>query len=360
VADVGWIDISPVAWLGSAGTALLSAGLVALAIAYARRRGLLDEPGRRRSHRMPTPRGGGIGIVGAMLVALAVLAAWRPSLVDTGTAMGLAFGLAVTAAIGWYDDHRPLRAWPRLLAHGIAATGFVVALSGTSPPSLPAFGAPVAWWMPVVALVMVASINLHNFMDGIDGLLALQALFVFGVFTACGALAGAYAWALSCALVASAVAGFLPFNFPRARIFMGDVGSGAVGFVIAALAALGILRGHLDLVAALLAVSAFAIDAGLTLFSRIVRGRRWYSAHREHLYQWLVRGGRSHAKVAGLYMAWNLSVVVPALIAAASLPPPAGWFLCAVVYAIGALAWCTARRACLAHARARGGIRALA
>lgn len=349
------------AWLGLPATALLAALVVALATRYAHRRGLIDEPGRRRSHHAPTPRGGGIGIVVALLAALVVMAAWRPALIDLGLAVGLFCGLAATAAIGWYDDHYPLGIWPRLAAHVAAGALLWVALSGgaaASQASLP--GVSAALSAAALVLAVVASINLHNFMDGIDGLLALQALFVFTVLAVCGALAGAFAWALLCAAAASAVIGFLPFNFPRARIFMGDVGSGALGFLIAALMAIGVTRGMLDVASAMLIASAFVIDAGLTLFSRIVHGRRWYSAHREHLYQWLVRGGRSHVQVAGLYMAWNLSVVVPAVIAVASLPPLAGQALCAMVYAGGTMLWCLARRECLARARARGGVRVVA
>src|SRR5690606_17283104 len=105
--------------------------------------------------------------------------------------------------------------------------------------------------------------------------------------------------------------GFLPFNAPRARIFMGDVGSGALGFLIAAMAWIGILGGALRTSTVLLACSAFTTDATCTLLLRMLGGRRWYSAHREHLYQWLVRGGWSHARTVTCYMAWNLLIVLP-------------------------------------------------
>ncbi len=114
-------------------------------------------------------------------------------------------------------------------------------------------------------------------------------------------------------VLTAATLGFLPFNFPRARIFMGDVGSGALGLMIVVAIGLTLNTISPPLSAALIVCSAFATDATCTLLSRMLRGRRWYSSHREHLYQWMARSGMSHARVVAWYMAWNLCVVVPVL-----------------------------------------------
>src|SRR5690606_26858709 len=157
---------------------------------------------------------------------------------------------------------------------------------------------------------------------------------------------------LALALVV-AVLGFLPFNFPRARCFLGDVGSGALGIAVAALLIVAVARRALDPWTALLLPIAFLTDAGLTLASRILLGRRWYTAHREHLYQWLVRRGRSHAGVSGLYAGFNLVVVLPAWLLVAGGHVPSAVAL-AVVAAIAAAGWFAARHWLLRSARHYG------
>jgi UDP-N-acetylmuramyl pentapeptide phosphotransferase/UDP-N-acetylglucosamine-1-phosphate transferase len=211
-------------------------------------------------------------------------------------------------------------------------------------------------------LLTVWFINLHNFMDGIDGILAAQAIFVFTSMSIICLRAGAALHAGQLAIFAAATAGFLPFNFPRARIFMGDVGSGVLGLLIA-LAVLWRMAGAQSvLVSGLVLSSAFVIDATATLVSRVVRGRRWYHAHREHLYQWLVRSGFSHAGVVALYMGWNLVVAAPVVAWINRTAPTtmtndsstdAGADIAVAVYLVGFAVWILAKRRCLAAARAR-------
>lgn len=328
------------------GTAAGSALLVRLGLAYARRRKLIDQPGQRRSHAVPTPRGGGIGLVVAGLLATVALAGWPPTWREAGV---LAAILAV-AVVGWIDDHRDLPATWRFAVHCLAG-GLAVAvwLQPAVPPTLVA---TTAWALAATAW-LVGSVNLHNFMDGIDGLLAWQALFVLLVLAALQAVAEEATAARALLLWAAAVAGFLPFNFPRARIFMGDVGSGALGLVIG----IGVLacaqRGWAAAAAALVACSAFVVDAGCTLLSRMLQGRRWYSAHREHLYQWLVRRGLPHARVVGLYMGWNLLVVLPSILIISRLPDGAAVVLALALHAAAVLVWWYGKQACLRSAGRR-------
>lgn len=154
-------------------------------------------------------------------------------------------------------------------------------------------------------LLGVWSINLHNFMDGIDGLLAQQGVFVGAGIAWLAWGAGSPTLAGMAACLAAACLGFWYYNRAPARIFMGDVGSGSIGFMVFALTAMLWRVRHELLWPALVPSSAFAMDAGLTLALRMLRGRRWYAAHREHLYQWLVRCGFTHAGSSGLYLTWR-------------------------------------------------------
>lgn len=308
---------------------------------YARRRGLLDREGPRRSHVGAVPRGGGLAVVLVLLGACGLLLGgdWLPS----ALVVRFAACLAAVAAIGWLDDHRPLPASLRLLVHLAAALAL----------AWPAGGGAEAWLLALAVLALVAAVNIWNFMDGIDGIASLQAVFVAALLVHAFAAADAPgALLLALALLAGCL-GFLPFNLPRARIFLGDVGSGGIGFALGALLLLALREGALDAWTALLLTSAFWLDAGLTLATRIVLGRRWYTAHREHLYQWLVRRGRSHLQVDLLFAAWNLLIVLPAylLIAADVLPSLP---VLATVAALGAGLWLAARRSLLRSARLYG------
>lgn len=267
---------------------------------YALRRQLLDLPGERRSHVAPTPRGGGIAIALAVVVALLALAVRMPSQIVLIVAALV--GLLLVAGIGWLDDHRPLPAWPRLMIHlfsaMLLAAGFWLS------------GAPVSVAL-LVLLAAVVLINVWNFMDGIDGLAASQAGLVVIAMMMCAN--GTIAVHLGLALLA-AIFGFLPFNLPRARIFLGDVGSGALGYLLAlmiGLAAMATPVGTWPLL--LLPVSAFLLDAGLTLATRILRGERWWTPHVEHAYQRSARRVGGHGPVTLGYGVWTgLALVVMA------------------------------------------------
>lgn len=283
-----------------AAAAFVSAALTALARRYALSRQLLDMPGHRRSHRMATPRGGGIAPFAATLTGGALLVSMHPQ------ARALGFCLVATTAvavIGWLDDHRPLSGALRLSVHAVAALTAALAVLGTPATATQAMllALSVCW--------IVSLVNAWNFMDGIDGLATTQAVLVAVCVFAGGLL---YAWLDSAwsgfALVfAGALLGFLPFNYPRARIFLGDVGSGALGFVIACLLLRAVASGGMPWPLALLPVSAFLVDSGLTLAKRVVQSRAWWRPHREHLYQWLVRSGITHAKATMAYALWTLA-----------------------------------------------------
>src|SRR5690606_16772733 len=223
---------------------------------YAVRRDLLDHPGERRSHVVATPRGGGIGIVIAMLAAMGLLAWWSPG---WSLPMALAAtGLLLVAGIGWLDDHRPLTPWSRLVVHAIASGLLAVV----------AYGGGGHWTGALFAFALsMVLVNIWNFMDGIDGIAALQALVVACAFALLADDAASRWIALA---LAAACLGFLPLNMPRARIFLGDVGSGALGYLLAlAMVIASDGSGRATAPAAwgllLLPPSAFFLDASLTL-----------------------------------------------------------------------------------------------
>ncbi|MEB1529358.1 MraY family glycosyltransferase [Xanthomonas sp. WHRI 7945] len=285
----------PVAgWALLAALAALSAIGTWLSRRYALKRNLLDAPGERRSHTVATPRGGGVAIVATVLVACAYAASVWP---QQGVAIAMfAAGLMLVAGIGWWDDHRPLSAALRLLVHAVAA-GLLTALVYRLHQN--------PWLAALTWLATISLINIWNFMDGINGLATSQAMLAALGFA--GFLPEPLRWA--CLVLVAACAGFLPFNYPRARIFLGDVGSGALGYLLAALFALCNVATGLTPWLLLIPISAFAIDAGFTLLSRMLAGERWWQPHAQHVYQRWVHAGRSHTVVTLAYALFSIVAI---------------------------------------------------
>lgn len=296
-------------------TTLLLAGLAIAFVAtgamrrYALATHRLDIPNARSSHTVPTPRGGGVGIVVAFSLLIGWLS-WRADL-PLSLAVALLGAGAVVAAVGFVDDMRPVGSRVRLLAHLAAAAWALLWLGGVPP--FPALGMTVDLGIAANALgllYLVAVLNFFNFMDGIDGIAALEAITV--------ALGGALLWWLTTgsghgvvpALFAACVAGFLVWNFPPARIFMGDVGSGFVGIVLGVMSlAAGI--DHPPLFWAwFILLGCFIVDPIVTLVRRVRRGERFDEAHRSHAYQHAARRLKSHLPVtlgcAAINVVWLL------------------------------------------------------
>ena len=301
----------------------------AWAMAYARRRGMLDQPGERRSHVTATPRGGGIGIVIALLLVIGMLAWFR----DAASWSLIAGGLLPVAGVGWWDDHRPLPITLRLVAH--LGAGLVLAcglhLQGAGLPAV------------VAAVVLVpVLVNAWNFMDGIDGLAASQAL-LCAIGIAC-LLDGA--WQMLGIALAAACLGFLPFNAPRARIFLGDVGSGALGYAVATLLAGGVATLPSSNWA-LLALPPMAMlgDSGLTLGWRAATGQRWWQPHVQHLYQRASRGW-GHWRVTTAYAVWTC-VAIGIMLLVQGIRMPAMLLVVTVMAAIWMTGWFWMHRRCV-------------
>jgi len=308
---------------------LLAVALTRVAIGYAHRRGMLDQPGQRRSHVIPTPRGGGIGIVAAVLASVPLALLKLPGAWPASVVISFVVALLLVALVGWWDDHRSLGVLLRFAVQLVAAGLFSASLLGHGL---------AWWWLPLLIVAGCWSINLHNFMDGIDGLLAQQGIFVFVGFSLMAASVMQPALACASVCMAAACAGFWLYNRSPARIFMGDVGSGSLGLLAFAMTAmLWQIRKEL-LWPALILCSSFVIDASLTLLVRVWRGRRWYNSHREHLYQWMVRTGQTHAQTGAYYLGWNLFVALPLALFAMGYPRMA-LPICIVAYAATSAAW---------------------
>jgi UDP-N-acetylmuramyl pentapeptide phosphotransferase/UDP-N-acetylglucosamine-1-phosphate transferase len=279
----------------------VSALLLRLLLLPATRRWLLDWPNARSLHASPVPRTGGLAIMPA--VALGVVVSGTQSL-----ALGLALGLMLLSVL---DDWKGLSPHVRLFGHLAAAFALVLTVGEQGS------------WLETILLVLGVTwmTNLYNFMDGADGLAGGMAVFGFGAYAAAAWLAGHTDFALACLAVAAAAAAFLLFNFPPARIFMGDAGSIPLGFLAAALAISG-WRGQMwPLWFPAVVFSPFVLDASVTLARRLLRGEQIWRAHRSHYYQRQILMGWSHRRLA--LSAYALMAATATAALCALLVPPA-------------------------------------
>lgn len=303
------------AWWIAVQALLASLLLTPLIRYYALERGLVDAPGPRRSHMHPTPRGGGL----ALAVSLLLVLPWLPMPLDRLLVYGLY--IVILTGLGWIEDHRPIAVGWRLAVQLVAIAWLAFNLGPVRVVDFSSMPVEASWlWTPLAALAVLWLINLHNFMDGSDGLAALQCFFSGAFFAAAFALNGDPGMALLAVALAAACAGFLVWNRPPARIFMGDSGSLVLGGMIGALALTGAVNGSVSVWVGAIITSVFVIDASATLFDRLVRKERWYTAHRQHAYQRLIRRGWSHSGVLAAYAAVNLMLVLPAAVLAMRNP----------------------------------------
>jgi UDP-N-acetylmuramyl pentapeptide phosphotransferase/UDP-N-acetylglucosamine-1-phosphate transferase len=270
--------------------------------------------------------------------------------------------IGAIAIVGWIDDHRPLPALVRILVHIVAIAVWLwplIAGAWSAPGA--EVSRQIQSYEVITLLVFLClwSVNLHNFMDGIDGLLAMQAIFVLTVLGVLCLRDPRTTHGFQVLLWAAAVLGFLPFNFPRARIFMGDAGSGTLGMLVAVAAVWQFSTLGTAASSGLLAVSAFLTDATCTLVSRLLGGRDWYHAHREHLYQWMVRAGMSHRRVVAWYAGWNVLIVLPLIVwlnqkpGETVAPAEAGAVLWLYIAAV--MVWICGKRWCLHKVKGHAG-----
>lgn len=270
--------------------------LTGLARRYALRHAVLDVPNERSSHTVATPRGGGIAILAAVLGSCAIAVLYHA--VSVKDAVTLGAGALTLGAVGWVDDHRGLPARVRLAAHFAVAIGTLVSFKGLPVLHVGTSVIPLGllgWVLGTLGIVW--SINLFNFMDGIDGLAASQTMMILGVAAALLLRRSETSLAIIALIVAASCAGFLAWNWPPAKIFMGDVASGALGYLVAGLAVASENRDAVPLLIYVILGAVFLGDATVTLLRRIGSGHRAAEAHREHVYQRLSRLWNSHRAV---------------------------------------------------------------
>ncbi|MCC7483965.1 MAG: glycosyltransferase family 4 protein [Burkholderiales bacterium] len=277
----------------------------------------LDHPNRRSLHGAPIPRTGGVGLFGGALLALVVAAPALPAVLWIAVALLFAVSLA--------NDIREVPPLARLAVHLAAAAAYAAHVLAGHGLATQAVVTLAAAWMA----------NLYNFMDGSDGLAGGMAAIGFSFYGAAAAAAGSPGLALAGFSIAAAAAAFLVFNFHPARIFMGDAGSVPLGFLAAALGALGWVRGDWTWWFPALVFSPFIADASVTLARRLLAGEKVWRAHRDHYYQRLVQLGWGHRRtalaayvlMAGCGLLALAALAAPAAVQGASLAAAAGAYL---------------------------------
>lgn len=280
--------------------AAATVGLTGLVRRYALAHEILDIPNHRSSHVRPTPRGGGLGFVAVFLIGAAVIL-YRSFPAKPGLPMALLGGIPI-AVVGWIDDRKRLSVWTRLGVQVLSAMWAVGWLGGLPDLELGEGVLPLGFLAyPAGVLLVTWTTNFYNFMDGIDGLATVQ-----GILGSAGLgfllfLEGSHRAAHLYWLICATLAGFLVWNWPPARIFMGDVGSGFLGFTFAVLAIQTENRGHFPLGIWLMILGPFVVDATLTLVRRLLKRERFLEGHRTHAYQLAVQHGFSHRTVT---LAW--------------------------------------------------------
>lgn len=303
-------------WMGYA-LAFLAAFTAALvgtgtAAVFLRARAILDHPNERSSHTAPTPRGGGIATSAVVIPAWGAIAGITAH--EPATMMLVPLAALVLAAVSWIDDLRGLNPMIRLAVQFAAAIVAVPVLAhsglvfqGLLPPIYDQAAAAVLW---------VWFVNLFNFMDGIDGIAATETASIgAGIFAVAVIFPAAIAdpgTALYAVTIAAAALGFLRWNWEPAKVFLGDVGSVPLGYLLGFLLLSVAAQGQWA--AALILPLYYMADTGLTLLARLAAGEKVWQAHARHFYQRAARRFGSHAKVVRAIIAANLVLIALALL----------------------------------------------
>ena len=286
-------------WLVAAAAFLAGASVAGWFASRGPGRWLVDRPNERSLHERPVSRAGGLAILAGTAAGLAVAAfAEAPAPAAAAGAGWVLAGAFLVACVSLADDVRRLSPSIRIAAH-LAAAGCVV-LSGWACERIVLPGAVLhlgpAAGAAFTVLFVAWFVNLYNFMDGMDGLAGGMAVIGFTTFALFGALQGAPELVAAGLAVAAAALGFLPFNFPPAKLFMGDLGSTLLGYLCAAAMLRADRSASVPLWISLLVFSPFFVDASVTLVRRILAGERPWRPHRSHFYQRLVRLGWGRRK----------------------------------------------------------------
>lgn len=292
--------------------AVLSWWITGLVRIYAKKKGILDIPNDRSSHRIPTPKGGGLGIVAAFLGGIIFL--YCAGRLDLRSVMAYIGGGIFLALVGWMDDKKSLPVLPRLLVHLSVSIWALFWLGGLKGITLGNYFFPFRWLGTVITIFGIAwFINLYNFMDGIDGIAGSQAVIAAFFGGICLFVRGNMELAFVSWLLAFSSLGFLIWNWPPAKIFMGDTGSCVLGYFFGVTAVISENSGTFPLITWLVLLGVFIVDSTLTLLRRFLSGEKWYEPHCTHAYQCAVRIGYSQHRVLLAAIMINLLLGIIAL-----------------------------------------------
>ncbi len=298
-----WIYVLlPAAFIAS----FLLTGLIRrLALAWA----VVDVPGARSAHEAAIPVGGGVAIVSVFFAGVAI-GYWQGQ-IPLSEYMALLGGLLV-AVLGLADDIKHLPAWYRIPVQFLSAVWCVFWLGEVPPIQAGPFMVDHGLLLHILAVMaLVWLLNLYNFMDGIDGIAASEVIFVTLMSLLFVINAGDSTLSLSAGILAVAAAGFLCWNWPPAKIFMGDAGSSFIGFTLGVFALLSMIHGTMTVWTWLLLLGVFVVDATVTLFRRALNKQRWYEGHASHAYQHAAKRYKSHSKVTITMLLINILWLTP-------------------------------------------------
>lgn len=303
-------------------TFLASLLLPFLVIPLLRRLGVLDVPNERSSHTRVVIRGVGVTVAIGVLAGLVLALLTGLVAVDRSVVAILIVIIGLSALLGWIED------WRGVSVRARAGSQLVIGLAGTA--ALAWTMEQSWWWVPVGGLAIAAYINVANFMDGINGISGLHGLTVGVLYSVSGVLSDHVWLTVTGAVVAAAFAAFLPWNLLRGQVFLGDVGSYLLGASIAGTAVAAFLAGvYVEYL--LFPILIYLVDSFSTLLRRVRRGERWYTAHRQHVYQRLTDTGLSHLQVALFVTGCTAAVGLTGLMTAGA---GAGATLAGVLFAV--------------------------
>lgn len=289
------------------------------------KKNILDVPNQRSSHQMPTPRGGGLAFVSVFYGAILLL--WLNHCIQTPIFLSLLGGIPV-ACIGYCDDVFGVKAQWRASVQVLSAICGIYFL-----------GDITVLFCIVEIFITVWFINLYNFMDGTDGLAGMEAVFVSGAAGYFLLLNGVYSIAFICLSLTFSVLGFLIWNWSPAKIFMGDVGSGFLGFIFADLMWITHTHHQLPLSVWWILLGVFIADASYTLLHRMVLKKKWWTAHREHAYQRLVQSGISHKHITLAVLCINVVFCFPLADIYLNAQTDIDIALCFMMFSLSLVAW---------------------
>lgn len=294
-------------------TFITAAALPAILRPLLERAKIMDVPNERSSHNAPAIRGMGLAPAMSLLGALLTIL-WIENGANQITVTGMFVTVFGATMVGWLEDWQGVPSLLRAVAQAVVgAIGTAIILGGIGGPF---------WWLLFGTLIVVAYINVANFMDGINGISGGHGICVGFHYATLGFILDLGLLMLMGMLLGLVFGAFVPWNIIHGKMFLGDVGSYLLGSSIAALAIMALLNG-VHPIAVLGPVSVYLADTGWTLVRRILRGEKWTDAHRSHTYQKLIDAGQSHNRVTVLVSAIGITTGLMGMISVWA--PVAGW-----------------------------------